>query len=691
MSRVVTLSVLSSALFAASDPEPFRHPLVFEPNRGQAPADVQWIGRSPNYQLLLKREGAVMAIADRTDKPSRMKPGAVIPEEVSVRTDSSRPAVSIVEMRLTGGRPWMQIRGLKPTGSFSNYFLGNDPKAWRTDIPHYAEVRAAGVYEGIDLVFYERGGDLEYDFVVSPGADPKQIRLTFDGVDSMRVDDKSGDLVLKATGGGAEIRHRRPRVYQQQGDNRVEVASGYEILDRYQATFTLAAYDSRRSLVIDPTISYFSVLSGNNRDIAMGVAVDPGGNAYVAGRTLSTNFAGSFQRPQGSEDAFVAKLSPTGALLFITYLGGLDFDYANGIAADSTGAYVTGTALSRNFPAQAPLNFPTPAGGNAFITKIVPSGNALLYSTLLGGSDLDEGQSVAVDAEGLAYIVGSTSSIDFPSVGRSWEGGNWDAFLVKLDPQGSTLIQSNRIGGSGVELGWSVAVNANGVFVSGSSGSSDFLPAGPKGCGAFVVHVRYDPGLRKRYGRCLGPNVASRTAVAADASGNAYVTGATYGDFPTTPGAFQTSKPTVDPLSVAAFVVKLNLDGQTVYSTYLGGSNGSTFATAIAVDSLGAVRVGGATTSTRFPGTSQRPNSEAGFIVKVAPQGNALNYTHLLLGAQVYGVQVFRASSRLPVVLPVDVYACGFQFPSYTGGGTPASQDLLVVKLEEELSIAQPR
>jgi hypothetical protein len=227
---LLSLCVLTSTFVsAAPQPPPFRRPLVFEPNHGQALAAVKWIARGSGYQLLLTAEGAAITLPDPSEK-------------APLAAGSSKQTYSTVHMKLTGGWPWTGIEGLDPTGGVSNYLLGNDPRQWHTNIPHYARLTAAQVYDGIDLVFYSHGGDLEYDFVVAPGADPKQIRLAFDGVDHLRVDRESGDLLLE-TAGGSELRHIRPKVYQQVGNQRVEVAGGYEILDRRQATFALAAYD----------------------------------------------------------------------------------------------------------------------------------------------------------------------------------------------------------------------------------------------------------------------------------------------------------------------------------------------------------------------------------------------------------------------------------------------------------------
>ena len=232
MHRIFALALMSGAsmLVGVTEPRSLSRPLVFERNRGQAPVEAQWLAQGPSYKVLLTGNGLTMMVRER----------------------NSRPKYSAVRMKLVGGHPWKTLTGLDPTGDVSNYLPGNATKVTR--IPHYAKVRAAGVYDGIDLVFYDHGGSLEYDFEVAPGADPGNIVLAFDGVRRMRIDNQSGDLIL-TTWGGAELRHASPRVYQQIGDRRVEIAGGYELLGDDRVAFTLAHYDSRHPLIIDPAIA----------------------------------------------------------------------------------------------------------------------------------------------------------------------------------------------------------------------------------------------------------------------------------------------------------------------------------------------------------------------------------------------------------------------------------------------------
>jgi hypothetical protein len=407
--RVLLLSLISSATFLAAAPQPqaFRRPLVFEPNRGQAPPEVKWVARGLGYQLFFTREGVTMMVEESAAEASRSL-------QSSARRNASTLKYSIVRMKLAGSRPLDDLTGLEPTGGVSNYFLGKDAKAWRTNIPHYDRVSARSVYDGIDVVFYTKSADLEYDFVVKPGADPKKIQLAFEGQDRMHIDGKSGDLVL-TTANGSELRQIRPRVYQQIGNQRVEVAGGYQLLDSERALFTLAALDHRRPLVIDPTVALIKfIYASDGSALGSAVTVDRDGNAYATGFTCSAHLPlqqplehfhkcdGGFLGFCVAADAFVTKLAPNGEILFSTYLGGDSEDDGTGIALDSTGVVITGYIRSGDFPKTlyASGSFDARFGGaDAFVTKLSPDGSQLIYSRIVSGAGDDGGNAVAVDSQ----------------------------------------------------------------------------------------------------------------------------------------------------------------------------------------------------------------------------------------------------------------------------------------------------
>src|SRR5688572_27317785 len=306
-------------------------PLHFEANQGQAHEDVRFLSRGPGYSLYLTAGEAVLVLT----QPSDAEKSATL------------------RMSLVDAAPKPVVSGLEKLPGKANYFIGNDPAKWRSNVPTYAKVHYREVYPGIDLVYYGNQRQLEYDFVVAPGADPKKILLAFRGADRIEID-AQGDLVLHV--GGESIRQKKPVIYQEVDGAREEVAGSYVRKSTNRVGFKVAAYDKSRPLVIDPVLSYSTYLSGDDGDGARGIAVDPAGNAYVTGHTGSVNFpttSGSLQAAApGGGDAFVTKLDPTGSVLvYSTYLGGGAGDGASGIAVDAGGnAYITGGTGSANFP-----------------------------------------------------------------------------------------------------------------------------------------------------------------------------------------------------------------------------------------------------------------------------------------------------------------------------------------------------
>jgi hypothetical protein len=312
----------------------------------------------------------------------------------------------------------------------SNYFIGNDRTKWRTDVPNYGRVRYRGVYPGIDLVYYGNQRLLEHDFVVAPGADPRRIRLAFDGIKRAAVE-KSGDLVLQLADG--EVRLQKPVIYQNTEAGRREVTGGF-VLRNNQVTIQVGSYDRRRALVIDPVLSYSTYLGGNGEDFGSAVAVDGSGNIYIVGYSASTTgfptTTGAFSQTcggasvtcntsSGSDDAFVIMLNSAFVQLYGTFIGGNDDDEAYSIAVDSAGnAYITGFTNSSDFAGTTPGALKS-FMGNAFVTEINPQGNSLVFSTLIGGSAREFGLGIALDSLPTPniYLNGYSWSTDFPVVG----------------------------------------------------------------------------------------------------------------------------------------------------------------------------------------------------------------------------------------------------------------------------------
>jgi hypothetical protein len=625
-------------------------PLSFEANHGQSDWKVKFLSRGSGYSLFLTSNEAVLVLsqseADENRKASRVAPAAV-------RARHRKSAV--VRMTLVNANPRLQAAGHDELPGKSNYFIGNDPSKWRTNISTYAKVKYEGVYPGVDLVYYGNHGQLEYDFVVAPGADPGLVTLAFAGARDVHID-AGGELVLGVEGG--EVRQQKPVVYQEVAGVKLEVAGRYVMKGTRQVGFQVAAYDPSRPLIIDPVLVYSTYLGGSGNETSQGIAVDGAGSAYVTGYTASTDFpttAGAAQTTHdgGIFDSFVTKLNATGSgLVYSTYLGGSNVDNALDIAVDDTGsAYVTGGTISTNFPTTAGAVQTNYAGGefDAFVTKLNATGSGLVYSTYLGGSDRDSGGfRIAVDGAGSAYVTGDTFSTDFPTtagaVQATFAGGGDDAFVTKFNATGSGLVYSTYLGGSGGEIGVGIAVDdAGSAYVTGYTLSTDFPTtagaAQTTHAGEFDAFVtKLDAtGSRLVYSTYLGGNSTEQTqGIAVDGAGSAYVTGGTFStDFPTTVGAAQTTYAG----GVDYFVTKLDATGSgLVYSTYLGGNGGDSGAR-IALDGAGSAYVTGSTSSTNFPTTAGAPQpTYAGgdadaFVTRLNATGSGLVYSTYLGGS----------------------------------------------------------
>jgi hypothetical protein len=629
-----------------------RLPLSFEANRGQTDARVEFFSRGPGYNLFLTRSGeAVLALrksAPRHDP--RHSPDSAGKVRLQTQGVGSQ---AVLRMKLVSANKTPRVESAEELPGKANYFIGNDPKNWRTNIPTYARVKYHAVYSGVDLVYYGNQQQLEYDFVVAPGADPTSITIGFEGAEKLSLDD-DGDLVLTPRDG--EVRFQKPVVYQEIDGVRRKVSGRYTLKGAHQIGFQVAAYDGSRPLIIDPTLIYSTYLGGSNFDSGGGIAVDASGNAYVTGDTQSNNFptiAGAFDMVfAGPSDAFVAKLDPAGsALIYSTYLGGSNVDLGAGIALDASfNAYVAGYTASTNFPTTAGA-FDTTLDGSfdGFVAKLNSTGSALVYSTYLGGADHDFSFGIALDASLNAYATGRTYSTDFPTTAGAFQtsnagGGGSDAFLAKLNSTGSALVSSTYLGGSSDDLGSDIAVDVSlNAYVTGNTTSTNF----PTTAGAFQTTnagsndafvTKVDPtGSSLVYSTYLGGSqIDEGMGIAVDASFNAYVTGDTHSpNYPTTAGAFDTTHAG----SSDGFVTKLNPTGSAplVYSTYLGGF-GLDSGSGIAVDTSFNAYVAGNTESIDFPTTAGAfQTANAGlfdaFVMKLNPTGSALVYSTYLGGS----------------------------------------------------------
>jgi len=630
-------------------------PLSFEPNIGQTDALVKFVSRGRGYTLFLTPTEAVLAL--RRMEATGARKSIVGPGASAKVADAQNASSAVLRMKLIGANPGALVSGREKLPGKSNYFIGNDPKKWRSNVPTYASVSYQDVYPGVDLIHYGNQQQLEHDFIVRPGADPKAITLGFPSADKLTLDPK-GNLLIDI--GGEAVALEAPVIYQETAAGKKNIEGHYIFKGSQQIGFEVAAYDSSNALIIDPVLVYSTYLGGSTgNDQGNGIAVDSTGSAYIVGATASTNFpttATAFQKTfnGGTTDVFVTKLNPTGsALVYSTYLGGTVGDAGMSIAVDNSGnAYITGQAGSNNFPTTAGVVQAAFGGGtsDAFVTKLNSTGSALTYSTYLGGSGLDVGMDIAIDSSGNAYVTGQTQSPNFSASATAFQktlSGASDIFVSKLNSTGTALTYSTYLGGSANEISYAISVDSSGnAYIAGDSSSLNYpVSAGAVqatfggGVSNAVVTKLNSTGSALIYSTYLGgsgTDVAHGLAV--DSSGNAYVCGSTTSsNFPLTAGALQASF-AGGTTNGDGFVTKLNAAGTAlVYSTYLGGT-GDDSCNALAINSAGNAFVTGFTKSSNFPTAGSPAQGSFGgntdvFLSELNANGTSLLYSTYLGGS----------------------------------------------------------
>ncbi len=625
-----------------------------------------------------------------------------------------RPSVTMTFLHSNAAPEIVEFARLPGT---SNYFRGSDPNQWHAAVPHFSRVRYQGLYHGIDAEFYGDRQDLEFDLVVQAGTSPKAVELQFTGPSHITVEHATGDLV--AIVAGKSIHIRKPIAYQllkdhDGKDDRVAVACAYQLDAWNRVQFKLGHYDRTKALIIDPTLLFSTYLGGTSEDESYGMVVDQSGNIYMTGTTNSDNFPvtpGAFSTVcshgvNGCYDAFVTKMSSDGqTLLYSTFLGGGDgsgVDEGRSIAVDATGnAYITGFTTATNFPTTAGA-FQTRCGGgcigNGFIAKLSSDGSSLVYSTYLGGSSEDVTTAIAVDSSGDAFVTGEANSYDFPVTAGAYKTvcGCNDAFVTKLNTTGTALVYSTFLGGdSNADGGSAIVVDTQGyAYVAGLTASTDFpvlnafQPAfGGGDWDGFVTKVGID-GSSLVYSTYLGGSADDELfAATLDGSGNIYLTGSTCSsNFPTTPGAFQTTYAGGDcSYGGDVFVTKLGSSGNAlVYSTFLGGSDDDE-ALGIALDSSNDVFVTGRTHSTNFPTLNPIQSSNGGgfdaFATELDATGSVLLFSTYVGGTDPDVITAPAIDSTGNLILFGFTYSANFPIqnayqPVLAGGG-----DVVILKL----------
>lgn len=674
-------------------------PLSFEPNAGQVDSRVKFLSRGPGYNVFLTDSGAVLSI-----RKVRQKNQASAVNDVLRNHPEPAISKSVLRMHLLGANTHATVSGLDRQSGTTNYFVGKDPSSWRTNITNYARVRYEDVYPGVDLVYYGNQGRLEYDFVVQPGSSPDAIRLNFGTNSAIRLDQSTGDLVIRTS--GSDVRFHKPVAYQaaaseQGAESKHLVNSRFVLETNNVVAFRIDSYDRTQPLVIDPVLSYSTYLGGTSNDYATAIAVDSSGSTYITGYTTSTNFPvtpGAYQTTcsggtcsSTNIDAFVTKMNPSGtALEYSTYLGGSGKDYGYGIALDPSGdAFIVGTTTSSNFPVTSGA-FQKTCGGNSctsgdgFVTELNSSGSGLVYSTYIGGTGVNQANAIALDSSGNAYITGYTRSTSFPITAGVFQpkcsscASTVDSYVTELNSSGSALVYSSYLGGNNGDTGYAIAVDAAGnAYVTGYTYSTNFptttgafqRTSGAKSV-AFVTKVN-PTGTAMSYSTYLGGTgtstnacAACATGIAVDSTGEAFVVGLTWEtNFPTTTGAYQT---TFAGGFHDAFATKLNSTGSgVVYSTYIGGT-GDDGATSVTIDSTGTAYIKGNTFSTNFPTTpgsfqhtlSGSNNSDA-FVAILNPAGSALNYSTYIGGS---GNEYGSATAMIAIdgQTPPNIYVTGY-------------------------------
>jgi hypothetical protein len=653
-------------------------PLSFVPNRdGGIRGGIEFLSHGLGYSVFLSPTKA---------------------DVVSPASGSFPVSNRVVELEWLGANSApRKMEGREPQPGVSNYLLGNDRSRWHRRLGQFSRVKAPEVYPGIDVTYYGSQQQLEFDLTLHAGADPDLIRLGVKGAYKVQLN-AEGEVSLLLHEG--EVRLQKAEIYQMRGKARQKVAGRYVLLAEHQIGLKLGAYDHTRALVIDPVLSYammFGGVHGFSNDLLTALAIDANGNAYVAGTTCAPDFQvtpDAFQTVGGlaanysyfCKDVFVTKINSSAtALLYSTYLGGSQVDVPMHLAIDSSGsAYVTGGTQSSDFPVTAGAYDTTfnntgscashlfSGCTDAFVTKLSADGSSLLYSTFLGGSNVDFGTAIALDSSNNAYVGGATNSTDLPvssnAVQKSYGGGTcnakpcFDGFLAKLSADGKSLIYLTYLGGNDDDFILSVTVDSSGsAFVAGGTGSTNF----PITANAYQTHRAgttdqtdgFFTKLNSSASQLLystylgGSDTDYATSLEIDSAGNAYVVGATgSSDFPTTAGVFQSRYAGPSPSACSftllnygtaacgdVFVSKLNPQksgtASLVWSTYLGGSSDDA-AFSVAVDSTSHVWLTGLADSTNFPTTpdAYRSATSGGYLSELSADGTKLVFSTMLGG-----------------------------------------------------------
>ncbi len=638
MLLVLTQSVLSKNIGSST--------LSFTKNHGQWDgkikfrADVNgaimWFGADGVFYQFTRSVGSeIESVDSQIDKKDR---------KISENKIDSYESI-MIKATFVGANSNLQIVGVDEVDYKTNYFLGQDESRWATNVPAYTAVIYENIYNGIDLQYYGNDLQMEYDFIVSPGVDYSQIKIQYEGVDAVTVND-AGELVVTTMWG--EVVEQRPVIYQIKDGSRIYIEGSYLLQDNNSFSFELADYNTDLPLVIDPIITYSTYLGGASSDDGASIAVDDAGNAYIVGRTSSADFPvfnAYSDTIQGSGDAIISKFNSYGNVIFSTYFGSAS---GTGIVLDDAGSiYICGSA-GVDLPTVNPYIDTAQGNADGFIAKFNNSGDSLIFSTYFGGSGADYAEHIEVDASGSVYLGGYTGSTDLPVLNAyqpTYQGVSYDIFVAKFNSAGSGLIYSTYLGGTAQDYSEGFAVDASGnAYISGGTQSTDF----PTTANAFqethqggyqdvFVTKLNSSGNGLVYSTYLGSTLEDYGAdIAVDDNGDLYLVGETDSDnFPLV-NPIQSSNPGVEYWGL--FVSKLNSTGTAlIYSTYMA-SGGDEDGMGLAIDQTGAVYVIADTDASSFPLENPIQSTYGGggsdvVFFKINPAGDSLVFSTYLGGS----------------------------------------------------------
>jgi len=617
--------------------------LYFIPNQGQFHEKVAYCARATGYTLWITAGGITFDSSIQENFSSAMNSEMSDLSSMKERRKPIEYTRQVLRTSFSGANEYMRLVPLDGTDHRVNFFTGKDRARWRTRIPTSQTILYQDIYPGIDLKFNGMENKNTYEFIINPGGDFRNIELKYEGCEGA-IPAGEEDLTFKT--GQYALQHKRPSGYLYSGENKQHIEVKFRQTGADSFGFYVDKYDEGTVLVIQQDVAISVAEEGvGSHDMGYKIAVDSSGGVYITGRTKSIDFPVKNSRRNnfsGGDDVFVTKLNASGAIIYSTYLGGASCDYGKGISVDSNGAvYVTGITDSSDFPTSNALYDQSAGGFDVFIAKLDPSGSRLVFSTYLGGSSDESGQSLTVDSTGAVCAVGWTQSEDFPTHNAYNDrcSGRRDVFVTKIHPSGKSLMFSTYLGGSSLDFGKDISLGSSGtIWVTGYTGSADFpvkdaiFPEFSGKLDAFITQFDVS-GSALVFSTYLGGSSNDiGNAISNESKGSVFITGYTEsGNFPIKNALDENLSGRVD-----AFVTKISVsDKGLVCSTFLGGSSEDSGCD-IEVDSTGAIYLTGYTYSKDFPAHNSHKGKLAGdrdaFVTKIDPTGSSLSYSTYLGG-----------------------------------------------------------